>query len=398
MTTMSISSYLSKTFRINIILLALVSITGCKDDQSLSDRASDEEKIYMEDFRPNPFKWGYINTSGRLAIPAVYEDNRDFTEGLAAVNIAGKWGYIDRRGEIVIPTIYRAVYPFSEGMAIVQDFDKRYFTIDTQGKEVHKGDYLEQHPYRSGRSRVKINDTYSYVNEDGIRIDSQSYLNATDYYGSYAVVELRDGYHIIDRSQKVITTQSYDRIYPSETHYWRYRKDGLHGYLYITDQIEDVMSDLDKAGEVLDGISCIRKGSSNYIYHVDDGRKVEIPYTSCRNLNHGRVVYKDKSKYGILDAEGGQVAPPIYDALYRYADHRIGYQRGDQWGFLDLNGKEVTPPIYPLVWDYHNGLARVITTNGIGFIDTLGRMVIPDKFVEVRDFYGGMARVQIFRQ
>jgi len=37
---------------------------------------------------------GFINRDGREIIPCVFEDARDFSEGLAAVLIDGKWGYI----------------------------------------------------------------------------------------------------------------------------------------------------------------------------------------------------------------------------------------------------------------------------------------------------------------
>lgn len=39
-------------------------------------------------------KWGYIDTRGNIIIPLQFEEADQFSEGMAAVKVAGKWGYI----------------------------------------------------------------------------------------------------------------------------------------------------------------------------------------------------------------------------------------------------------------------------------------------------------------
>jgi hypothetical protein len=63
--------------------------------------------------------YGYIDTRGKLAIPARLWNAQDFSEGLAAVRIGGRWGYIDKRGEVAIRPQFTRVDPFSEGLARV---------------------------------------------------------------------------------------------------------------------------------------------------------------------------------------------------------------------------------------------------------------------------------------
>lgn len=38
--------------------------------------------------------WGYIDLRGREVVPCVFDETRDFSDGLAAVKTEGKWGYI----------------------------------------------------------------------------------------------------------------------------------------------------------------------------------------------------------------------------------------------------------------------------------------------------------------
>lgn len=396
MLTRATHPFISTVYKINIFLLAVLLCVGCKDDKLSDESNASAREIYLDDFEENPFKWGYINKKGEVSIKAIYDDNRDFSEGLAAANYEGLWGYINKRGEVIIDFQYRTATAFSEGLAIVQMFDREYITIDKEGKVISKGKYDEQYPYSNGRSRIKVNDKYGYLNTDGIRIDTVHFLKAGNFKNNTAIVQSEKGYFIIDTKLKPLTSMTYYKIYPSDSRFWKYKKSKKYGYLDAENNYEEWLSDLDRAGTYEDGIACISKNGVNYIIN-EKAEKKEIPYPSIRNLSHGRVAFSDKGKYGVLDRTGKIIAPEIYDGLYKYADNRIGYQKGELWGYLDMQGKEVMPPLFPLVWDYQDGMARAITSTGIGFIDTMGRQIIPPKFVEVRDFYEGLARVQVFR-
>ena len=42
-----------------------------------------------------PVKYGFIDKSGKLVIPAAYDMTNKFSEGLAAVKVGDRWGFID---------------------------------------------------------------------------------------------------------------------------------------------------------------------------------------------------------------------------------------------------------------------------------------------------------------
>ena len=70
------------------------------------------------------FRDGFIDESGDLVIPMIYQSASDFSEGLAAVSIRDiewelKWGFIDRYGNEVIPFIFDYANSFSDGHATV---------------------------------------------------------------------------------------------------------------------------------------------------------------------------------------------------------------------------------------------------------------------------------------
>ena len=64
-------------------------------------------------------RWGY-RTAIKTVVPPLYDSGFDFTEGLAAVELAGTWHYIDPTGRTVIHCPgCEAVKPFRDGAATV---------------------------------------------------------------------------------------------------------------------------------------------------------------------------------------------------------------------------------------------------------------------------------------
>lgn len=64
-------------------------------------------------------KYGFEDSTGKLAIPCKYDWAYPFSEGLAAVELNGKYGFVDSTGNLVIPCKYDVAFPFSEGLARV---------------------------------------------------------------------------------------------------------------------------------------------------------------------------------------------------------------------------------------------------------------------------------------
>ncbi len=80
--------------------------------------------------------WGYVHSQApsRLAIRPQFTQAMRFTEGLAAVAIAGKWGYIDASGALRIPAQYNEAAPFAGGVAKVTPANgKQTRYIDSTG-------------------------------------------------------------------------------------------------------------------------------------------------------------------------------------------------------------------------------------------------------------------------
>ena len=65
-------------------------------------------------------KFGFIDTTGRLAIQYEYDDiyTSGFSEGLCRVKKNDKWGVIDKTGKMIVPCIYERITNCENGRFI----------------------------------------------------------------------------------------------------------------------------------------------------------------------------------------------------------------------------------------------------------------------------------------
>ena len=80
-------------------------------------------------------KWGYLHSSGEIAIPLQYDWADDFLEGRAVVCVGGQFGLIDKEGREVLPPIYESVdWDCRHGVACVS-YDGKIGLYDRNGDE-----------------------------------------------------------------------------------------------------------------------------------------------------------------------------------------------------------------------------------------------------------------------
>jgi hypothetical protein len=92
--------------------------------------------IYMEESD----QVGFVDTEGRMAIPARFQSALRFQEGLAAVKQGNRWGYINKDGVMIIDARFESAYPFLNGRAFVQE-EGKWGIINSKGQYVKKPYY-----------------------------------------------------------------------------------------------------------------------------------------------------------------------------------------------------------------------------------------------------------------
>lgn len=165
-------------------------------------------------------KWGFINTKGKEVIPCKYDNVRDFSEGLAVVNIGGefgtslvlggKYGYIDTTGKEVVPLRYDDANDFSEGLAPVVLNGKCGY-INKKGKEVIPFKYNVAGKFSEGLAVVSIGNMetgkWGFIGKNGKEIIPLKYDYAESFKNGKAEVMLNGKSFFIDKTGKEIKTE-----------------------------------------------------------------------------------------------------------------------------------------------------------------------------------------------
>ena len=121
-------------------------------------------------------KYGFKNESETKVIEPKYEDAKQFSEELAAVQLNGKWGYIDKEGKKVIEEEYEDAKPFSEGVAAVK-LNEKWGYIDKKGKKVIEDKYDEALQFSNGIAKVILDGESIEINKDGKVVNSKKNKN-----------------------------------------------------------------------------------------------------------------------------------------------------------------------------------------------------------------------------
>lgn len=95
-----------------------------------------DEGVWTDGNYTHYIEWGYIDKTGKLVIDAVYQTAGDFFEGLARVRTAEGVSYINKEGKEVIPCQYKWGGYFKDGKTYVTDYDGNTWLIDKTGKKL----------------------------------------------------------------------------------------------------------------------------------------------------------------------------------------------------------------------------------------------------------------------
>jgi hypothetical protein len=253
-------------------------------------------------------KVGFINKSGKLMIPFIYDINYSgegggwrsyvFKNGSTEVLKNGKYGIIDKSGNVLKDFIYDQFDEFAPNIFRVE-LNKKFGLIDSKGQEIVGFDKYEFiGDLYENRAWVTNNNKYGYIDELGnlvIPIKYESDGSQPDYY-----VRSLDGRF-------------------GQTEYVKAKKDGKYGVIDKDDK------------EVIP-----------FIYDYIDisvrsvGRDI---WPNRAKIKDVRFIVQLKDKEGIIDSNGKIIVSIIYDHIGSY-DNIKGYdaELNKVSGRIDENG------------------------------------------------------------
>ena len=309
-------------------------------------------------------EWGYIDTSGSLAVSPQYAFARDFTNEVGIVQLDERWGMIGPSGENLIPCRYDAVeFLENTGNQILRIYkqEEKYGLIDSLGRVALQLAFEEVGSFREGLLAVKQDGLWGFVDRHGREAVPCAYR---------AVENFSEGKAAVKQGRK-----------------WG----------FVNPRVEIDFRFI-RVGNFQSGLAWFFDGSK-YGF-IDERGAVAIPAQFDRAYDfEGPVarVVRD-AKFGLIDRQGRFVLKPKYSIIHPFDENGLARagSGGDyiSYALINRSGEQITSQSYIEIRPFSEGLAAVKTRSGYGFIDLTGKLVIPDRFVKVGDFSNGRATVQ----
>jgi TonB family protein len=254
-------------------------------ESSVRDRSFHVAKVH---------KYGYIDKTGKMVIPLLYDGANEFSEGLAAVYVSGHdYGYIDKTGQMVLPLQYSGADNFSEGLARVEIGGKSGY-IDKTGKIVIPLMYDAAGDFSEGLAAVAMfGGRYGYIDKTGKMVLPPQYDKAERFAEGAANVEIGGKWGFIDKTGRKAIPPQYHANWPEglDAHF----KDGKWGY-------------------------------------INETGKMIIPplYAAAHKFSEGLATVKTGDKWGYIDKTGKMVIPPQYNMADNFSEGLAAVMTGDK--------------------------------------------------------------------
>ena len=393
-------------------------------------------------------KYGYVDTRGKIVIPAQWDYAGKFCEsGYAVVFIGttresgypekGSYGIINTKGEYLLePTechdidlytvdrlgFYSISYKVGES-----DWDFAFVSLDGKllGGKIWSNAYSSSLPMAVEDENGK----WGYVDfEHGMLIPCR-YEKAHQFYNGLALVETtnakgRTAYEYIDLEGNTVITGTWDyaesfsddgyaRVFRGTLSKYGSPEEGKYAYInrqgeYITDYV------FDEARDFRGGLAAVAtvnaKGRKVWGLINPSGEYVvpaEWDYAYSPVNGYAQVFRGTLSKYGspdegiwgYVDLNGNLIAEPQWVKAQDFGEDGkaiAAVADGDGrplYGIIGTDGSPVIPYAWESIGAFSEGRAAVKQDGKYGYIDETGALVIPAKWEKAGKFSGGVAIV-----
>ncbi|NBC87592.1 MAG: hypothetical protein GVY25_15510, partial [Bacteroidetes bacterium] len=255
----------------------------------------------------------------------------------------GAWGYIDSTGAMAISPQFDEASPFSDGRARVTDGDQQKF-IDATGEVVLEGDAAYVGSFHEGRAVIQPepNGPFGYIDKRGAVVISPQFDKA----------------HAFSEGRAAVATGEDPK-----------RGEPMFGYIDRDGQFV-VEPQFSGGGQYANGLAPVQTGGfvhGKWGYIDEQGDMVIEPqFAEALPFSDGLAVVAVETgfgeSWGYIDVEGRRVVEPDLERAHRFASGAAPVKRERRrWTYIDAEGEPAFEKKFAYAEPFHGPLARAAT-------------------------------------
>jgi hypothetical protein len=258
----------------------------------------------------------------RLLDAGGYADPKGFEDGLIPVEVENKWGFINTSGKVAIPIKYKRITAFNGGYASAKCKRKNY-VLDTLGNEILVNDknvkviksFSEQlAPFVSRDKKL------GFIDNNGKVILKPKFESVGYFNAGLAWVRLS-----YDMPIGYINTKGEWAIEPK----------------FTTAKNFDPES----------GMALVKIGETWFYVNKEGQMLFMNTLATYGDFSEGLAYGREYGKYGFFNNKGEWIIPPQFNAVRDFKNGFAAVRVDDKWGVIDKKGNWVIKPFFRSIKD-----------------------------------------------
>ncbi|MDO7888218.1 WG repeat-containing protein [Hymenobacter cheonanensis] len=312
----------------------------------------------------HPLQYGYLDTTGRVAIAARFANGSAFSKGRAVVTTpAGQYGIIDRAGRYLLaPAAHQLIGPDAAGFIAQLVPDSAGAGIFCYLPPPGRAGFAQRRfnsagPFQHGRAAVQQGTRYGLVNEAGQWVTPLAYdllvaptRLAKEPQQTWAEDQPTDETWAADYTPPPVQGQELPWLYPLPTYlrpdtaYLLARRAGHYGVVARHSGREVVPAIYDSVvATMLHGTARFTRAGRPYVVVASTGRAVEGSYQGIDFATpHGRRLYITRAQpaaWALLDTTGQLRTPWVPGTGYPTRQGWLLSREAQTWTLRDSTGR-----------------------------------------------------------
>ncbi len=231
-------------------------------------------------------KWGYLNSEGKLAIAARYDDVTEFHDGFASARSGGNFIILNKAGNEIKPqtTGIMDIKPFSEGLAPFRAADKKFGFLAVDGSVAIPAKFESVGYFKNGIAWAKTDGKLlGFINTKGDWLIEPRFAAGKEFDATAGLARVK-------------TT------------------DGKWAYVNKQGELTYV-TDTDVWGDFSEGLSDGKKNDKRGFYNNKGEWVIQPQFEAVRDFKNGYAAARLGDKWGIIDKTGKWIIQPQFDGI-----------------------------------------------------------------------------------